>query len=312
MSLQKVAIGVDIGGGHIKSAAVDLSDNTIDKESIAYNPVDNQASSKDILSVWGQTLQDTISKIGMERVNGIGFGMPGPFDYVSGIALFENVMKYEGLYNVNVGSQIRNILGLPENVPVRFINDATAFALGEDWVGKGAEYSRVIALALGTGFGSAFIHDGVPVVKGDQVPEIGAVWHLPFKESIANDYISTYWFIKEYEKISGERLPGVKEVAELYDEHLEVQKLFHDYGRNMGEILSPWLLKFQAEILILGGNITRAFPLYKTAFLEVLNSESVSVEIEISDLKENAALLGSARLIDDNYYNRVFPTLKYM
>lgn len=312
MCLQKVSIGVDIGGGHIKSAAVDLSDNTIIKESIAESPVDNQASSEEILSVWGKTLQDTISRIGMEQINGIGFGMPGPFDYVSGIALFENVLKYEGLYNVNVGLQIRDILGLPENIPVRFINDATAFALGEDWVGKGAEYSRVIALALGTGLGSAFIHDGIPVVQGDLVPEIGAVWHLPFKEGIANDYISTNWFVEEYEKISGNRLPGVKEVAELYDKHPEVQNLFNDYGRNLGEILTPWLLKFQAEILILGGNITRAFPLYRAAFLEVLNAESVSVEIKISELKEDAALLGSARLIDDNYYNRVFPTLKYM
>ena len=312
MRSQKVAIGVDIGGGHIVSAAVDLSDNTIIKESIAESPVDNQASSELILSVWGKTLQNTISQIGMAYIKGIGFGMPGPFDYVSGIALFENVLKYEGLYNVNVELQIREILELPGHIPVRFINDATAFGLGEDWVGKGAEYSRVIALALGTGFGSAFINEGIPVVNGDTVPEIGAVWHLPFKESIANDYISTNWFVKEYEKISGVRLPGVKEVAELYEEHPEVQNLFNDYGRNMGEILSPWLKKFQAEIVISGGNITRAFPLYKTALFEVLSAESVSVEIEISDLKEDAALLGSARLIDDNYYKRVLPTLKYM
>jgi glucokinase len=312
MSSQKIAIGVDIGGGHIKSAAVDLSDNTIIKESISDSPVDNQASSEVILSVWGKTIQNTISQIGMENLNGIGFGVPGPFDYVSSVALFKNVLKYEGLYNVNVGAQIRDILGLPDDIPVRFINDATAFALGEDWVGKGADYSRVTALALGTGLGSAFIHDGIPVVNGDLVPEIGAVWHLPFKENIANDYISTNWFIKEYEKISGDRLPGVKEVAELYDEHPEVQNLFNDYGRNLGEILSSWLLKFQTEVVILGGNISRAFPLFQSGLQEVLNAESVSVRVEISDLMEDAALLGAARLIDDNYFKKVYPTLKYM
>ena len=57
MSSQKVAIGVDIGGGHIKSAAVDLSNNTIIKESIADSPVDNQASSEVILSIWGSVLR---------------------------------------------------------------------------------------------------------------------------------------------------------------------------------------------------------------------------------------------------------------
>lgn len=309
---QKVAIGVDIGGGHIKSAAIDLSDNTIIQESVADNPVDNQANAEEILTVWGETIQSTISHIGKDNLKGIGFGIPAPFDYVNGIALFENVLKYEGLYNVNVGKEMRKILQIPAHIPIRFINDATAFGLGEDWVGKGAGYTRVVALALGTGFGTVFVEDGIPVVNGNLVPKIGALWHLPFKESIANDYISTNWFVTEYEKISGVRLPGAKEIAALYDESPDVRQLFADFGKNMGEIMLPWLIKFRAEIIISGGNIARAFPLYEKALLEVLNAASISVDMEISDLKEDAALLGSARLIDDVYFNRVSPTLKHM
>lgn len=312
MGLQKFAIGVDIGGGHISAAAVDLNSNTIMRESVSENPVDNQASAEAILSVWGETIMSSISYIGMENLKGIGFGIPAPFDYVNGIALFENVLKYEGLYNVNVGEEMRKILEIPEHIPIRFINDATAFGLGEDWVGKGATYSRVIALALGTGFGNVFVEDGIPVVNGELVPRIGAVWHLPFKNSIANNYISTNWFVTEYEKISGTRLPGAKEIAALYNDNPDVQKLFAEFGKNMGEILVPWILKFQPEIIISGGNIARAFPLYEKAFLEVLDAASISVDLEISELKEDAALLGSARLADDNYFNRVSPTLKYM
>jgi len=303
---------MDIGGGHIKSAAVDLSGNTFIRESIADSPVDNQAAAGVILDVWSNTIGRTIDSIGLANLRGIGFGMPGPFDYVNGIALFEKVLKYESLYGINVAENIRARLALHEDFPVRFINDATAFALGEDWVGKGAPYSRVVALTLGSGFGSAFIENGIPVVTGEKVPEIGAMWHLPYKDGIVNDYISTNWFLAEYEKISGLKLPGVKELAELYPEKTEVRNLFHEYGRRLGGIIAPWLKSFGAEIVIPGGNITKAYSLYKDALLEILAENSVDVKIEISELKEDGALLGSARLIDDGYYEKVFPTLKYM
>ena len=312
MKNKKIAIGMDIGGGHIKCAGVDLSDNTFIRESIAEAPVDNQAAADVILDVWSSTIGQCIQSIGLENLEGIGFGMPGPFDYVKGIALFEKVLKYESLYGINVAEKIREKLDLPADMPVMFNNDATAFALGEDWVGKGADYQRVVALTLGSGFGSAFIDGGIPVVTGDRVPEIGAMWHLPFKDGIANDYISTNWFIDEYERISGKKMPGVKEIAELYDAEEEVRKLFDVYGRSMGQIIAPWLKSFNAEIVIPGGNITRAFHLYSDSLYDELGPELKDVKIEISELKEDGALLGSARLVDVDYYDIVFPTLKYM
>jgi glucokinase len=312
MSRNKIAIGMDIGGGHIKCAAVDLGKNEFIDGSVAESAVDNQASADEILGVWSSVIKRSIDSQGMENIDGIGFGMPGPFDYVKGIALFEKVLKYESLYGVNVAEEMRNRLGLTENFPVRFINDATAFALGEDWVGKGAAYTRVVALTLGSGFGSAFIEDGIPVVTGNKVPEIGAVWHLPYKDSIVNDYISTNWFMKEYEKRTGKIQPGVKELADLYDEDPVARDLFSEYGKNLAETIAPWLKSFGAEIVIPGGNISRSFDLYREALVEELGPELADLKIEISELREDGALLGSARLVNDEYYNKVFPTLKYM
>jgi glucokinase len=118
--------------------------------------------------------------------------------------------------------------------------------------------------------------------------------------------------MKEYEKLSGEILPGVKELAERYQDDAGIRRLFTEYGRNMGEIIAPWLKKFAAEIVISGGNITKAFDLYREPLLEELGPELADLKIEISELKEDGALLGAARLVDDAYYEKVFPTLKYM
>lgn len=312
MSISKIAIGMDIGGGHIKSAAVDLEKNKFIEGSISESAVDNQASADEILGVWSDTILQSVKSQGLDNITGIGFGMPGPFDYVKGIALFEKVKKYESLFNVNVAEEMRKRLGLPGDFPVRFINDATAFTLGEDWVGKGAEYKRVVALTLGSGFGSAFIEDGIPVVTGDKVPEIGAVWHLPYRDGIVNDYISTIWFMSEYEKRSGVKVPGCKEIADMYDEDPHARDLFHEYGRSLGGIMAPWLKKFDAEILIPGGNISRSFHLLRDSVLEGLGPDLADLKIEVSELREDGALLGSARLADTAYYEKVFPTLKYM
>ena len=116
--------------------------------------------------------------------------MPGPFDYVNGISLFKGENgKYENTYGMNVPKMLNDFLALPEQIKCRFINDATAFAIGEDQVGKAKNYKRSLSVTLGTGFGSAFIKNGLPVVEGEEVPEGGCLWHLPFENGLAGGFL---------------------------------------------------------------------------------------------------------------------------
>src|SRR5512133_2343363 len=99
---KNIAIGSDIGGSHITCAAVDLVSGKILKETLTEKPVDNQAPAKIIIDTWSTALSSVLSKIPLEKVKGIGFAMPGPFDYVKGISYIRGVAKYENLYGVNV------------------------------------------------------------------------------------------------------------------------------------------------------------------------------------------------------------------
>jgi glucokinase len=56
--------------------------------------VDNTASSNVILGVWAEAVGEAILGIAVDELAGVGFAMPGPFDYVKGIALFERVFPY--------------------------------------------------------------------------------------------------------------------------------------------------------------------------------------------------------------------------
>jgi glucokinase len=307
-----IAIGIDIGGSHISCGAVDLRHNSLLPGSCFGADVDNKASVDVILKTWANTIKQTMAAVGQENLAGIGFAMPGPFDYAKGIALFEKVEKYLNLYGVDVANEIRSRLELPKDLPVRFINDATAFAIAEAWIGVGMGIPRIIALTLGTGFGSAFISEGIPVLEGETVPEMGCVWHLPFGEGIADEYFSTRWFERSYLKMTGRTINGVKEIAMLFDKDEVARQLLITYGNNMGEFLSPWIRKFGAGHIVIGGNITGAFDKFGSHFLESLKRNEVAVGVSLSVLKENAAIIGSARLVDDEFYARVEPLLSKM
>lgn len=306
------AIGVDIGGSHITCAAVDMISGKVMKETQADRPVNNQAQAFEIIDVWSSCLQEVMGHLKFDDIRGIGFAMPGPFDYVNGICYIKGVSKYENLYGFNIGDAVKSKLELPDDFGIRFINDASAFAVGEAWAGKAKNYRKSMCITLGTGLGSAFISDRIPVVDGPDVPKIGCVYHLPYGESIADDYFSTRWFIRSYKEATGKEIGGVKELSDLAHGDKTVQGLFMKFGNDLAVFLAPWLKKFGAEILVIGGNISNAYHLFGEVFEERLKKESWKGDVGISELKEDAALLGSAYLFDDHFWKAVQHALPLM
>ena len=310
---KKLSIGVDIGGSHISCAACDLNLKKYLPETFAENDLDNKAGAEEIIGIWSKTIAKTIALAGEENIAGIGFAMPGPFEYDKGIARFTSENdKYENIYGLNVSEAIRKSLALPAEFPVRYINDATAFALGEDWIGKARSVSRSLSITLGTGFGSAFLKNSLPVVEGDTVPDMGCVWHLPFENGIADDYFSTRGFLNRYKEQTGKQLKGVKELAQMASSNETAKALFDDFGLKLSMFLKPWFEKFGVEMLVIGGNISNAFSLFGKSMNDYLSAEQVVVKIEVSELKETAALIGSAVLVDDEFYAKVAPLLPLM
>ena len=307
----KLAIGVDIGGSHISCAAYDLEQVRYLEETYADSSLDNHAPAGEIIAVWGKAIGETMEMAGPENVGGIGFAMPGPFDYPNGISRFRGENgKYENTYGLDVPAGIRNILNLPHDFRIRFINDATAFAIGEDRFGMAREYRRSLSITLGTGFGSAFISDGLPVLQGPEVPGQGCLWHLPYEGGIADDYFSTRGFLGRYHSISGKKAAGVRELAELAHDDLIVKGLFDDFGSRLAQFLKPWLTSFKCEILVMGGNISNAYDLFSESLAGGLSDTGVT--IRTSGLGESAAMIGSAHLVDDNFYHRILPLLTIM
>ncbi len=297
-----IVIGVDVGGSHITSAAIDLNRLQIIPNTSYTGKINNKASKEAILMSWSLIINQTIRSISVKENLKIGFAMPGPFHYESGLALFENNDKYENLYNVSIPNELPKYLDFSE-IEFRFLNDATSFGVGVSCMGNAKNISKVIAITLGTGFGSCFITDGVPQVNSNDVPEGGCLWDKPYKTGIADDYFSTRWFVKRYFEVSGKQVNGVKDVVDANDEFS--QAVFSEFSLNLAEFMGPFIEKYQPDLVVLGGNVSNAAEFFIPTLKFELQKKGLTTNFTVSTLMEEAALIGSARLFDPYFWDQI-------
>ncbi|UYQ94155.1 ROK family protein [Chitinophaga horti] len=285
-------IGADIGGSHITAALVNLHSGAVVDDSKVKVPVNAGADADDILSRWTSAL-DEVCTAANGQVAAIGIAMPGPFDYEGGISQIKGVAKYESLYGMNIRTALQT--SVPFAGDIYFENDASCFALGEAWSGEGAGCSKMVAVTLGTGLGGTFLHNNRIQHEGEGVPPEGYIYHLPYKDGIAEDYISSRWLLNEYHQRTGNRLAEVKCLGELAEKGDDTAlQLFAELGHTLGEVLHPWLAKFQAERMVIGGNIRKAHPYFLPALDKCLSAHGISTSVHISNRGENSALSGAA------------------
>jgi len=64
--------------------------------------------------------------------------------------------------------------------------------------------------------------------------------------------------------------------------------------------------------VVVGGNISHAYDLFGSVFENSLAKEGCSCRVELSELKEDAALIGSAYLLDDGFWKAIQHALPLM
>jgi predicted NBD/HSP70 family sugar kinase/mannose-6-phosphate isomerase class I len=295
----KVILGVDIGGSHISAALVNAAEGIVLEDTFCKKKLDTQGEKNDILDKWLEVMRGCLAKRPDSELQGIGIAMPGPFAYNRGVSLLNGVNKYEGLYGINIGAALLNRLEIKQDIPICFENDAACFGLGESLAGPSAEGRRIIAVTLGTGFGAAFISFTHVLKAGEGVPPGGVLYNTRFKEGIAEDYISAKWLLGAYSRRSGTH---VKEVSDIAARALTggdgvALEVFDHFGRNLADCLIPWIRSFGAAYVVLGGSISKAYPLFLPVLQSTLDKEGVPAQLIISANMELAAIAGAAQVI---------------
>ena len=283
--MEKPAVlGVDIGGSHITAALVNLEKGTLIQKSIKRSDVDSKENAEEIFAVWCNVINDAFGD-NLSKERKIGIAIPGPFDYENGISLIKDQDKFNALYQIDIKQELAKRLNV-KPAHIKFINDAAAFMQGENFCGAAKGYTNALGLTLGTGLGSAISINGVA--------KDAELWNSAFLGGIAEDYLSTRWFINKYKSLTGKDLVGVKELAAIVNEDPFARQIFNEFGRTLGHFLTDFIKETGSEIVVLGGNIAQAFDLFAPHLIENLKAFHLNTVIKLTELNEHAALIGAA------------------
>ncbi|OLV16427.1 ROK family protein [Deinococcus marmoris] len=285
MTFPDAVLALDIGGTHVTAASVTAGELG-PQVRLA---VDGRASAGEILEIWAR---GALLGVGQTPVSAVGISVPGPFDYAGGIARFEH--KLSALKDLDIGAALRERWqGTPlDGLSISFFNDAVAFALGESTARQGQGIHRLLGLTLGTGLGSGFIVDGRPGTAEEGVPSGGEVWQLPFRGGVVEDFTSAPALRRAYQALSGEELDA-RQIAQLAEtDNARAQQVYQDLGRDLAAALSPCVQVFRPDLIVLGGQVSRAWAHFETPLRAGLRPFKVAC----SSLLDEANLLGAAAL----------------
>ena len=274
-----MTIGVDLGGTNVRVGLV--------RNGIILHQKSKVLEQKDSLSATLAQVIDLIRPFVEPSVSSIGIGVPSVVDIEQGIVYnVANIPSWEEV-------ALRDILEKEFDIPVFVNNDVNCFILGEHQFGMAQGYRSAVGMAIGTGLGSGIIVDN-QLYTGSNCGA-GEIGLLPYLDKNIESYAAGDFF----ESIHSTTAREANQAALAGDE--KALNLWNEFGKHFGNAVKVVLYTYDPEVIILGGSIAKAHPLFKSAMLESMADFAYPVTLRrlkiFQSQDENIALLGAAALV---------------
>lgn len=272
-------LGIDLGGTNIRIGQL-KDDKLINKISA---PSPSKMNLDDSLVYMKAQIQKQLTP----DVKGIGIGVPSVVDVQKGIVY--NVANIPAWVEV----PLKELLEDAFHLPVFVNNDANCFVLGEHRFGTGQSFRNILGITLGTGVGGGIIinnelYEGVNVGAG----EIGCMRYL---DATYEDYAGSMFFTNHY------GITGKEAAQRANNKDPEALKIWDAYALHLGELVQAVLFAYDPELIVFGGGLSEAYPLYEQRMKEALHAFPYPKTIEKLQIKlstnPDIAILGAAALV---------------
>ncbi|WP_129360942.1 MULTISPECIES: polyphosphate--glucose phosphotransferase [Micrococcaceae] len=246
----ELVIGVDIGGTGIKGGIVDLRNGSLVSERFRID-TPSPATPEKVLPVVRQIVEELQSRdVAPEEGSAIGIDFP---------AIVKNGVTWSAA-NVDkswIGAELKKLAEEQVGRTVYAVNDADAAGLAEGIYGQGRDNNGLImVITLGTGIGSAIIHNGVLVPNS----ELG---HLEIEGHDAESRASVR--ARERDDLS-----------------------WKDYGKRLHTYFSRVEALFSPDLFVIGGGVSKK----PEKFMPYL--EGIKTPMVPAALRNNAGIVGAA------------------
>jgi glucokinase len=271
-------VGVDLGGTSVRAGKV--QGGKVVRH--AQRRISGDAAEEVVLAEIFATVDEVID----DEAAGIGCGVPSVVDVERGIVYtVEHIPSWREV-------RLKDAFETRYRRPATINNDANAFALGELHFGAGRGFRHLVGITLGTGVGSGVIVNG-RLYSGANCGA-GEIGSIPYRGATIETYCASHFFRRR----AGVGGDVVFERARAGD--AEAIRLFQEYGRELGQAVLTVLYCFDPELIVFGGSIARAFPLFEPGLREALAGFAYQHALERLTIAcsevEDAAILGAAAL----------------
>ncbi|MDH6305441.1 glucokinase [Parabacteroides sp. PF5-5] len=281
------ALGIDIGGTHIKSGIVSGNGEISSYQSVSTKEWIESGSFID-------RLIEHIRQYITEGITGCGVAIPGTIDVVDNRALF--VPAVPCLEGVRLKDVLQS--AFPQ-LTISVENDSNAASFGEYSLRNEKPSNGMFLITLGTGVGCGLILDG-EIFKGGKgnALELGEI--LTDKKERLEDVIGVKGIAtmaNSIQELKGLTVPEIIRLANTGNP--TATQLMHTVGQLLGKAIIHLVWLFDVWNIILGGGVSEAFDSIKAGvekeFQDSLPQDiRAGIHIEKAVQGNNAGLIGIA------------------
>ncbi len=285
-------IAVDLGGTKLTTAVIDLAGRVSGRTK---RPV-ARAGLDDSVRQIGEAIQESLNASRASGIRAVGLIVPGIFSKRTGEAWAPNLWGHE---HVPLLAELRRTLSMPVTIG----SDRAGYVLGEQWLGAARNLKDVVFLAVGTGIGAGILSGGQLLDGAGGIA--GAVGWFALNPLHEEEYRTMgCWEAEAAGPALARRLKAASAedvVASARRGDPAARAAVEETARYLGLGIANLVSVLNPEIVVLGGGLMQAGDLFLPTIRRVMPewAQPVSaqqVRIELTQLGEDAGLLGAARL----------------
>ncbi|GAA2622006.1 ROK family protein [Streptomyces virginiae] len=298
-----IVIGVDFGHTHLRVAVGNLAHQVLAEES---EPLDVDASWADGFdraeALVGRLIADI--GVGLEKVIGVGLGVPGPIDVESGTLGSTAILP--GWAGINPRQELSQRLG----VPVYVDNDANLGALGELVWGSGRGVKDLAYIKVASGVGAGLVINGqIYRGPGGTAGEIG---HITLDESgpvcrcgnrgCLETFTAARYVLPLLQGTHGPELTMERVVELAREGDPGCRRVITDVGRHIGSGVASLCNLLNPSRVVLGGSLAEAgelvlAPIRESVGRYAIPSAARQLSVLTGNLGGRAEVLGALALV---------------
>jgi len=316
--MDKVALGVDIGGTEVKIGLITSSGKILEKQKFQHRVPSEPDKIINQLYKEIKQMKFWNNKKIVNLLTGIGIGSAGDINQTEGIIRFSTNFGWKNVY-------IKKLLQNKFNIPIIVDNDANAACWGSFCLEFKNKINNLVCFTLGTGVGGGIVINN-KLYRGTtgSAGELGHVTLYPDgrKCSCGNygcleRYIGAYDLINDVKNkiISGEKTVITKliknnlnllspelvyKAACINDEF--ARQVWTDFGKQLGIVVASIVNILNPELIVLTGGVADAYKFFidivrDTVKKRAFKTPSENLKIVVSKLGKNLGIIGAACLV---------------